>query len=300
MKNLFLLFLSGVLILGLSITSCKDKDTDLPAIGGFNNANEVGATNLLAYWPLNGNGIENKSGTNPSDIANVTWVDAVKGKGAKFDSGWLDYPQISALSTNTTGNISISAWVKISNTKVHPDSASNISPIFSLSRPGFGMGNVNLFGNTHELTTSDSIQMKAEFHFKKADGTEFGGDCLNMIRRETWMDSTHTVAANKIGGIWAHVVYVYDGATANNRLYVNGVKISNSAWESRNGGAALPMDYFTPTRPIIGALANEVDGTNQDAWNRALKGEIDEIRVWKSVLSAAEIDALYQLEKAGR
>jgi hypothetical protein len=150
--------------------------------------------------------------------------------------------------------------------------------------------------------------MKAEFHFKRTpdDGTDFGGDAVNMIKMEQWMiddnanGANHTAHPNKIGGQWAHVVYVYDGPTATNRLYVNGQKISNSQWEVRNGGDAMPMTFFTPSRPIIGALWSVAEGTNVDTWNAPLTGEVDEIRVFKKVLTQAEINALYQLEKVGR
>jgi len=301
MKKVFLKFFGGAMLIVLIASSCK-KTTDvaLPPIGGFNNSGEVGKSDLIAYWPLNGDGNESISGTTPSKTLAVTFETGVKGKGATFNSGYMDYPSIPAL-VIADGSISISCWAKITNTKASEGAVSTISPLLSFSGgPNKNVGNLSLFGNTHGLVTSDSIQLKGEFHFKKSDGTEFGGDCINMIKKESWMDSTHTWNANKIGGVWAHVVYVYDGTNAKNRLYVNGVKISNSAWESRNGGLPLPMSFFTPSRPIIGALATVVDGTNADTWNAALKGSVDEIRVWKKALAAAEIDALYQLEKAGR
>jgi hypothetical protein len=284
-----------------SLTSCGGDDpvAPLPQIGGYDNAGQVGKTDLVAYWSMDGNGNESISGAVPTKTVATTFDTGAKGKAAMFNSGYMSYPEIAAL-TSTSGNITVSAWVKISNTKTAPEAVSTISPIFSLSRPNAGMGNVNLFGNTHGLVSSDSIQMKAEFHILKADNTEFAGDCINMIKQEPWMDNTHTWAANKIGGKWAHVVYVYDGTTANNRLYVNGAKISNSAWESRNNGVALPLKYSLPTRASIGALANVVDGTNTDTWNAALKGGVDEVRVWKKVLSLADINSLYELEKAGR
>lgn len=301
----------GVGIFAFNGCGSDDDGNNLPPIGGYNSADEVGAADLLAYWPLNGNGKESISNTSPSNTVNVAWVDAVKGQGAKMTAGFLDYPAIGAISSNTSGSYTISAWAKISNTKLVAGGPSNISPIISFTGGlNANVGNLALFGNTHGLTSSDSIQMKAEFHFKRTpdDGTDFGGDAVNMTKMEQWMidDNAagatpgHTAAANKIGGQWAHIVYVYDGTTANNRLYVNGVKISNSQWESRNGGAAMPMTFFTPSRPVIGALWSVAEGTNVDAWNAPLTGEVDEIRVWKKVLSQADINALYQLESAGR
>lgn len=312
MKNAKIVAFSMLAATGMVFFSCSDDDDNggsLPPIGGYNSADEVGAADLLAYWPLNGNGKENISSTDPSNTVNVTWIDAVKGQGARMANGFLDYPSIASISGNTSGSYTVSAWAKISNTKLVPDGVSHISPIISFTGgPNANVGNLAIFGNTHGLTTSDSIQMKAEFHFKRTpeDGTDFGGDAVNMIKMEQWMidgnanGENHMAFPNKIGGKWAHVVYVYDGVTANNRLYVNGVKISNPQWESRNNGESMPMLFFTPSRPIIGALWSVADGTNVDAWNKALTGEVDEIRVWKKVLTQADITALYQLESAGR
>lgn len=296
---------------GMLLTSCGSDDDggkDLPPIGGYNSADEVAAADLIGYWPLNGNGKESISGTNPSNEVNESWVDGIKGDALRLNAGFLDYPSIAALNVQG-GSITVSCWAKVSNTKQVPDGPSHISPIISFSGgPNENVGNLALFGNTHGLTSSDSIQMKAEFHFKRPDGTEFGGDAINMTKMEQWMiddnnngaNPPHAAFANKIGGKWAHVVFTYDGATGTARLYVNGQKISNPAWEVRNGGDPMPMAFFEPTRPIIGALNSVANGTSQDAWNAPLTGEIDEIRVFKKALIQADITALYQLEEAGR
>ena len=310
--------LSGfALAMALSIgffVSCSDDDdpqpTPLPPIDGYNSADEVGAADLVAYWPLNGTGVENKSTTSPSSTVGTTYENGIKGQAAKFTAGFMKYPSIPALA-GVTGSITVSAWVKISNTKATPESIGTISPILTLTNPIEQVGNLAFFGNTHGLITSDSIQMKAEFKVKKPDGTTFGGDCVNMTKMEPWMitdnenGQNHTAAANKIGGQWAHVVFQYDasGGKTMCRIYANGVKISNSQWENRQDGGVdveLPFNQFTPTYPIIGALRTVADGTNTDTWNAALNGSIDEIRVWKKALIPADINALYKLEKAGR
>lgn len=295
------LFYSLMVASGIAlVASCSSDDSSsLPPIGGYNSADEVAATSLKAYWPLNGNGKESISNTSPNNTVATTFVEGVKGQAANFNTGFMTYPAITALNT-TSGSASISCWAKVSNTKLVAGGPSNISPIFSLTRTGEVFGNLNLLGETHGLVTSDSIQMKGVFRIKNDDGSEFGGDAVNMLKQESWMDATHTWAPNKIGGQWAHIVYIFDGPTGTNKLYVNGVKISNSAWEVRNGGNAKMLNHFLPTRPVIGALETVANGTNTDTWNAALKGQVDELRVYDKALTPAEIGALYELEKAGR
>lgn len=308
-------FLCYSLALGLGVTlftSCgsDDSSSSLPPIGGYNSADEVAAADLVAHWPLNGDGIERISNTAPSSTVATTFAEGAKGQAATFNSGYLKYPSIAALA-GVTGSITVSSWVKITNQKANPDAVSTISPIFTLTNPNEQVGNLAIFGNTHGLTTSDSIQMKAEFKVKKVDGTTFGGDAVNMTKMEPWMiegnaaGAIHTAAANKIGGQWAHIVFVYDasGGKTMARIYSNGVKISNAEWENRKidgQEVMVPFNQFTPTYPIIGALRTVVEGTNIDTWNAALKGSVDEIRVYKKALSQSDIGALYELEKAGR
>ena len=81
-----------------SFTGCSsDSGSSLPPIGGYNNAGEVGATDLVAYWPLNGNGKESKSNTSPSATVGTTYEDGIKGQGAKLTNGYMKYPSIAAL-----------------------------------------------------------------------------------------------------------------------------------------------------------------------------------------------------------
>lgn len=295
---------------GIVLTSCGDDDSgtpSLPPIGGYNNADEVGAADLVGYFPLNGDGKEMLSSTMPSASVGNTWVTGIKGQAAKFNSGYLDYPAIPNLNIQT-GNITVSCWAKINNTKLTPESVSTISPLVSFSGGPSVVGNLSIFGNTHGLVSSDSIEMKAQYFFKKPDGEGFGGDAVNIIKLDqgkidennaSTTDIDHAAFPNKIGGQWAHVVFTWEASTGTARLYVNGTKISNPRWEIRNGGNPMPMAFFTPTRPTIGALASYIAGTT-DAWNAPLKGEVDEVRVWKKTLNQADINSLYQLEKTGR
>lgn len=300
--------LSGfALIMAVSVgflASCSSDDpapTPLPPIGGYSSADEVGAADLLAYWPLNGNGTESLSNTAPNGIVNTTFVTGAKGQAAKMASGFLKYPSLAAL-TAINGSITTSCWVMISNTKLTPDGVSTISPLISFSGgANENIGNLSVFGNTHGLTTSDSIQMKAEYHFKMPDGQSFNGDCVNVIKASSNpADAAWTPAANKIGGQWAQIVWVWDATNGSTRMYANGVKISNAPWESRNGGNSMPFALFTPSYPILGGTPSVADGSNVETWNAALNGSMDEVRIWKKALSAADIGALYELEKAGR
>jgi hypothetical protein len=306
------IFISALALTGVfaMMTSCsKDSSSSLPPIGGYNSADEVGASALKAYWPLDGNGKESISSTSPTASVGASYVEGVKGQGLSLAAGYLDFPSIAALTTSS-GSITISCWAKLYNTKLVVGGESHISEIFNLSGDTPGNGYIGVLGETHNLTTVDTIQVKGHFETKKDDGTQAGGDAVNMTKMESWMISDnenpanlikHVAFANKVGGQWAHIVYVYDGAAGKNTLWVNGVKISNPVWEVRNNGLPLPLVYASTTHPTIGARSNFIAGlASGDTWNKAMTGQIDEIRVWDKALVQSDINALYELELAGR
>lgn len=288
----------SLVLIGASIIACgDDEERKLPPIGGFDNADQVAAADLVAYWPLNGNGKEIKSNTDPSNTVGASYVEAIKGQGVNFANGYLAYPEIASLSASLP-SMSISLWAKITNNggdDGHP------TMMFSLTRPNEWGGNINFMAETGwRPATADTLVVKGLAIIKTEDGGANFQDIINSANPSAEdIANGHSAQPNKNGGQWAHYVLTWDATTAMFRLYANGVKISNPVWESRNGGNPLALNFFTPTRPVIGTFGSVVFGT-PDSWQRPMNGQLDEIRVWKKVLTQAEIGALYELEKAGR
>lgn len=303
MKTIKILAFSLMATSGMLLTSCGDDDsgTKLPPIGGYNSADEVAAADLMAYWPLNGNGTESKSNTAASASPNTTFMEGIKGQAANFNSGYIASPVITSL-TQMTGSVTVSLWAKVSNNGTAP------TMFFSMTRPIDANSNewngpVNILAETgkgNRPITADTLQVKGLFAFNKPDGTFFGGDAVNAEQlSEEDIAAGGQVVINKTAGQWMHVVYVYDGTTANNRLYVNGVKISNPQWESRNNGVGVPFSMFPTSRAVIGSYGSVLTGNN-DSWQQSMTGMVDEVRMYKKALTQSEIGSLYELEKAGR
>jgi len=281
---------------GALLTSCGDDESDggtpLPPIGGYNSADEVGASDLVAYWALNGNGTESKSNTNPTATTGTTWVSGVKGQAANLSQGYMVYPSIGALSAGMT-SFTISTWVKAFN------NGATGTVFLSLSRPNEWAGNINFLAETGwQPATSDSLTVKGQIVSNNALGWQ---DSRNTIKASPEdIAGGHIAFPNKIGGQWAHAVLVWDGSTRMFKVYVNGQKISNPVWELRGGDDSPAFAFATPTYPVIGAFATAASGNPVDAWDKPMTGQLDEMRVWKKALNQADINALYELEKAGR
>ena len=307
-------FLTSTLLLSASfavlISSCGSDDAStpvasLPPIGGFNSADEVASADLLAYWPLNGTGVESKSNTSPAATVGASYEAGAKGQGLKLNNGYLRFPAITSLARTMNG-LTISSWVKINNNQTAVAGSGSVSTIFSMGNPSDWQGNIMLYAETGQYrdtnalgVVNDSIKVKAGWNTMANGGQIYE----NWPKLESWMVSDnivtpgkHVAGPNKIGGKWSQLVFTWDGSNNKFIIYSNGAKISNPAFEVRGTNTTIITDAIST--PIIGAFGNVA--TTSDSWNKPMTGNIDEIRIWKKSLSADDIRALYALEKAGR
>jgi hypothetical protein len=294
MKNVSMI-VAGTFLFSAAITSCsKDTgapDIQLPPIGGYAASDSVASANLVAYWNFDGNQKEVKSGTAPTSSANATYTSGVEGQAVKLDSGYLFYNSIPALDGMST--FTVSAWVQVQNNGKNPGDTvdhSFTSMIFQLTKPNSTFGDINLGLETSWKPATNDTLVVHGWYTDPANGLQdnrndpFGNPPVGVV-----VDST-----NK----WINVVMTVDNSNPVNCLiYANGVSIG--AYNTRGPNVYTPM---TPSSVVIGGWLNNVPGQphTSDTWPHAFVGSIDQVRVYNKALSADEISALYQLEKAGR
>jgi Concanavalin A-like lectin/glucanases superfamily len=295
MKNMFYFGAAAALAGALVFNACKKEEADivLPPIGGFNNADEVGKTDLLAHFPLD-DAKERISGSIAPDVKNVSYSKGVKGNGAVLAAGYLAFDPIPALTANTA-SYSLSAWTQIKN------NGTNATMLASITRPFDWKGNFNILCETGwRQASSDTLVVKGLF-------VSLEGNPPADSNQESLNDPSKggvQVCHGATDTAWTQIIATWDAATSLFQIYANGVKISNPADEFRKTGAVPVGDLvFNPavSRMVLGAfITNTLNGGTPASWQKPMTGKIDEVRVWKKALSPAEIDALYQLEKAGR
>lgn len=303
MKNVLKLTGATLFALALGFTACDkdDDDIDLPPIGGFNNSNEVGATDLLAHFPMDEGGKERISGAAPSESKNATYAAGKKGTAANFAAGYLAYNPIPALTAKTT-SYSASAWVSVANNKAADGTGGVPTMIFSMTRPNEWAGNFNMMAETGWYRAS-SDTLVAKGLLVSQEGTP-PSSSFQDSRSEPSKGGDQVVKGAGTDK-WTHVVITWDATSSNFLVYANGKKVSNPEWETRsvNGQPMGDLVFGSPaqSRPLIGAFNTNTTGNGTaEGWQVPMTGKVDEVRVWKKALSAAEIDALYQLENAGR
>jgi hypothetical protein len=282
-SNLIKAFVLFTFATSLVFTACK-KEEVLPPIDGFNSSDDVASTNLVAHWPLNGDGKEKKSGAAPASSVNATFATGAKGQAVKLTAGYLLYNEITAL--NNLPNMTVSVWANFDNNGTHPTS------FFTLTRPNEWAGNINLMSETGwKQAGRDTLVLKGLVVTKKDNNP-------------SWQDSRTEPSKGGVQvptGInkWNHIVMTWDGTSSNFKVYHNGVKVSNPEWEQR--GTTGPLNFYTPTKPLIGAWGTNVPGGGTaEGWQVPMTGLVDELRVYNKALTDAEIGSLYKLEAAGR
>lgn len=302
-----LLGTAGALVVCAGIISCsKSSGTTVtpPApIGGYNNSNEVAAASLKSHWSFDGSVSEGISGVAPTANVNSSYVTGIKGQGLQLTHGYLLYPSITGLNTASIGSVTVSAWVKTDN------NGTQASNVFSLTQGAatqsdWNTGVVTMYLETgHPISTDDTLVFHSAFStYTGPGGTRLGGDNINDYGvRET--DFKTVKATNQ----WVHYVMRYDATGSNIDIYANGIRVSNNNFRNRTTGTPPvgigPIVTTVPTQAVIGAFANAASGFAGSAtqpWQGTFNGGIDELRVYNSALSDADISALYQLEKAGR
>jgi Concanavalin A-like lectin/glucanases superfamily len=291
----FILFCSAAFICGAVLfTACKkEEDVKLPPIGGFNNSNEVGAADLVAHFPCE-EGKERISGVAASTTVNATYVKGLKGNCVSLEEGFVAFPDIPAISASTV-SYSMSVWVQLKNNR--GTALSGPTVVASLSRTDDWVGNFNLLVESAEYTPSaDSMFVKGVLRTNETGGAQ-GHDNVN---RNAGAKEYFKACGDTL---WTQLVLTWDGATSRIKVYGNGELVSNPDYEVRKGPTGLlvgDLGFLTPTQMVIGGFATLLPGRTKEAWQTGMTGKADEVRLWKKALSLAEINALYQLEKAGR
>jgi hypothetical protein len=286
---------SVLLILGVvAINSCK-KDSALPQINGYDNSDQVASTYLKAHWTFDDTYNEAISATAPSNkYGGYAFTTGQIGKALNLTAGALVYPSIANIGgANSLSAFSVSMWVNVTGTKYGTGAFTSFFGIIPTSVADI-WGNVMVLAETGRNTaSSDTLQAKGYFNTTLADLSQSGND---NVACENGADGAWFLGAKK----WSHVVITWDGTTHMFEIYGDGV--SSGPWSLRGTTPALVMRV--PCQAVFGSLAaDDIGFANAGArggWYPMATAKIDDVRVFNTTLSQAQITALFNLGLAGR
>ncbi len=288
----------------MTIQSCsKSSGPSGPApIGGYVSSDSVASSNLVAYFPFDGNSNDKISG-NTATAVGVTYGTGVRGQSYQGATGAYATVVPSAAVKNLN-SFALSVWFNL------PAQQPNGDPggMFFLS----GTNTLNeMILETESYTPVSGDSVKIHHGFTDLASPGWQGFTL---------ESYDTMAIGK----WVHLVMCYDAGSSTYTYYQNGIPTGvSSAWS--NGMYVTPTTMYDGPLPVgSGSPATAPLGTNSwssDApvsiilgtWpatlygvsptlgsNGCYKGQMDELRIYNRALSQAEVAGLYLNGKAGR
>lgn len=326
MKNKhFIKYIGVAFLLGTVILSCEDSiDKENPAlpyasIGGYQNSDEIAATNLVAKLSFENNLDDSKNNITGASSTNVKYTTGIKGNAYNGSSSEMRYA-IANASTAITGlnNFTISFWMKSANTvdPATPGQGKGAQGIFSIVRPTEFWGGINLFIENPDSSNPDRIRLKLGVENSRA-GVQWKGQGVIM-----------NIDNQKNN--WIHVTVSYNSSTSRVSCYLNGepaVSLTGFAYAPTNGlqgsapwYASDPGDLNNSSGAAQGYGQLQMMGTNgkvvfgshqfetvpplnngsQQDWATSFAGQMDEFRIYNTALSNTEVIALYKLEKDNR
>lgn len=292
---------AAILIIAGSVVSCnKDDDNGnniIPPtpLGGYISSDSVAPTNLIAYWPFDGD-VNDKKGNQTGTAVGVTYNAGIRGQAYQGSlNGYATVPAAPAFASLTSYTLAM--WYKL------PAQPLDGSPNGAFFLSGTTNQNLLLCEFEHYTPVSgDSVRVKAGFNNLASTGYQ-----------GFFMEAFDTMAINK----WVQLVSSYDGTTSTYTIYQNGVAIGNSSAFS-NGGYITPTHLYngpipspdlgplgfpgdTPTQVVLGTWPAGLFGVSPTLGsNGCFVGQMDEIRVFNKALTSTEVNGLYLNGKAGR
>jgi hypothetical protein len=312
MKKAIKYFLSGIAAVSmLVLVSCGDDD-ELPQIDGYNNSDEVAAANLKAHWAFDGTNAERISGLAPlagtaGTFGTVGFEEGRIGQALKLTAGALRYPNIPALNTaDALANYTVSMWVKVKNNS--GAATEGFTQLFGLFPDGltpatagdFMWGNINMQVETSWFAATnpqpDTLVFKGLIVIRNTDGSN------NLQDNRPDPRGNPPVGVFKQSGQWAHYVARWNATSRQFHIFGNANSIG--AYTQRGTGDALPLRMNVPCSPVFGNGAVKelgfTNGPDLQTWSPLATASIDDVRVFNTALSDAEITALFNLGIAGR
>lgn len=294
-KYVFASMCIGALV---AVAACSDDKESLPKIDGYNNSDEVAADNLVAHWTFDDTQEEDISGTTPSNTygAATSYVEGQIGKAIKLNKSVLKYPTIANLnSANALNNFSVSLWVNVKGNK------GTASPGFTSFFALIPTGVTDIWGDIHacaetgrHLPSSDTLELKNLLNTHPVGGGNSLQDNVAVANGDQGAYYLRTA------GTWSHYVMVWNSTEHNFYLYADGEDVGGYTTRGTTGAMIMAV----PVQAVFGSLASSDIGFTgapaQQGWNPFADAQIDDVRVFNTTLTTAEINALHNLGVAGR
>ena len=285
-----------IAVILLLFASCQKKfnpDSYAPiqTFGGFGSSSQIQPSNLVGHWSFENSLIDSVSSALGNGVG-TSFTNGIKGQALQgANNGYfITTPSTAVLNLQS---LTISLWVNV------PPNLTGTYGFVCLSNTNDFWGNFDVFfenlPSPNNVKDISNTILKGHFeNWKHA----LVNNKDTIIDHETWLGNFSIGSAwNK----WTHIVFTYDAATSTFNVYVNGSSIVSPIVNTGNGN----LTFQHASALIFGTMQFNVTpslGTagGPQSWASYVPGAIDEVRIYNKALVAADVRALYQLEKLGK
>lgn len=286
----------------------------------FTTAGTFAPAGAIAHWTFEDNAQDQVGNFDASASVGVTYTasrNAAAGKAATFDGdvSIIEIPNGDQLMNSS--NFTLSFWVK-TNSSGHVDAGGNPAGQFVMGLGAFK-------GFQFEITSNYTwCKLAASYDLGNGNtGAEdlwFPGDGKTFANGgwQGWDFCKDLTASGGVEGLikdkWAHIVCVYNGATRQGIMYINGEKMKSFDFDLWPDGDAkrnvTGLKYGGVAPEVVNELAfgfiQSRAGTLWDTepWGgydfptaNHFKGQLDDVRIFHKALTDEEILLMYNSEK---
>lgn len=304
-----------ILSIASTVSSTEGKGLSAAVERNFTSEGTFAVPGAVAHWTFEDspNDIIGNFDPTANQVVAITYETGRKadaGKAASFN-GTTSIIEISNGDqlTNSTGSWALSLWVK---------------PNSSLGKGQFVLGLGAFYGYQFEIFGSyNGFKLAASYAHTNPGGAggfneDLWADGEGNLGWQGWTFSKDFTAAGGMNTVikdkWAHYVFVYDAAARTGTIYLNGEKIKEQDFDlwpdDSNPRFATGVTYRGTAPDVVNELAfgfiQSRAGTLWDAepWGgydqpgaNHFHGLMDDVIIYKKVLTAAEITAMYNSGK---
>lgn len=275
----------------------------LKPIDGYLYSDEVEPASLIAHWPFNGNDSEAIHKVLPvlSDGGTPGYVTGRIGQAIRMNNNWLTYgpeaTSVGTANTNTNTNDSLKNGFTLSLWAQLPDT-SLLTNIFQLSSPL--IKNYPLLGLAYRKQRDSTFDMDGGI--ANTDGTGI----------HATFESAFQLAVFKDTFAFTFLTMTYDPSNRSLNYYANGVlkrsvTLTNLTTNNPFPDASAALLMTTPNYATIGTFESTATTPKDTAattipatLSAGFTGTIDDIRLFKKLLTTQQIMDLYLLGSMGR
>lgn len=258
-----------ILVLFLAIAGCKK--TDRPAMGDYPKDSNPPGGPLKFYVAFDGattnslmNAVDSTRANFPSSNTGTVGT-GISGKSFQGSASALaTYAGLNEFTKGPNSNFTIAFWLK--NTPQAPGSGTAF--VFCLNAKDYSWTNAKLFLEFEDYSTTTAAAGK-------------------FYIMDQWVEYINAnTMPNVLNGQWHQLAFTYTGATSTLVCYIDGV-----AFKTNTIGTLGTVNFGTYNEFTIGGPNAYTHAKN--GWMNNFAGGVDQFRIYSTVLTAGEVQALY-------